>query len=192
MNFEELLEFIEQKMKLSHVYQPLLIGLLIRAGGTATLRSLARDFASADEANVSFYENRIKQMPVKVLASHGVIKRTGELVSLEVSKLSFEQKSSLLAACETRMAKFTKERGLSTWTGMLNFDPIEESLRYEVLKRDRVCCLCGATKDDSILQVDHIKPRSLGGTNDLSNLQTLCAPCNRGKSNRDDESFVSE
>ena len=31
------------------------------------------------------------------------------------------------------------------------------------------------------LQVDHIKPRSLGGTNDLENLQTLCSPCHQIK-----------
>jgi len=58
-------------------------------------------------------------------------------------------------------------------------------VRYEVLKRDRRCVLCGAGRDDEMLQVDHIVPRSKGGSNKISNLQTLCAPCNRGKSNRD-------
>jgi 5-methylcytosine-specific restriction endonuclease McrA len=37
-----------------------------------------------------------------------------------------------------------------------------------------------------LLHVDHIKPRSLGGTNDPDNLQTLCRKCNIGKSNKDD------
>lgn len=34
------------------------------------------------------------------------------------------------------------------------------------------------------LTVDHIRPRSRGGTNDLTNLQILCRNCNSSKKNR--------
>jgi 5-methylcytosine-specific restriction endonuclease McrA len=62
-------------------------------------------------------------------------------------------------------------------------------LRFEILKRDRVCQLCGVGRNDAVLEVDHIVPRSKGGSNDPDNLQVLCARCNRGKSNRDDTDF---
>ena len=37
--------------------------------------------------------------------------------------------------------------------------------------------------DDMKMEVDHIRPWSQGGSDDLYNLQPLCKPCNRSKSN---------
>jgi ATP adenylyltransferase len=51
------------------------------------------------------------------------------------------------------------------------------------------CALCGATSAEGRIEVDHIIPRSKGGTNDISNLQALCDECNRGKSNTDATDF---
>lgn len=62
-------------------------------------------------------------------------------------------------------------------------------LRYQVLNRDRRCLLCGATKDDTKLHVDHIVPWSQGGPTELDNLQTLCVRCNVGKGNRATDDF---
>ncbi|MDR3230046.1 MAG: HNH endonuclease [Synergistaceae bacterium] len=48
------------------------------------------------------------------------------------------------------------------------------------------CCSCGRTPKDGVsLEVDHIMPRSRGGTDDPENLQIPCKKCNIGKSNRD-------
>ena len=44
MTFKRLKDFITHKMRMSHVYQPLLIRSLIDAGGSATLRQLAQSF----------------------------------------------------------------------------------------------------------------------------------------------------
>lgn len=64
-------------------------------------------------------------------------------------------------------------------------NPISQSLRHEVFKRDDYKCVeCGATKEDTRLHIDHILPVSQGGTDELSNLQTLCETCNLAKSNR--------
>jgi ATP adenylyltransferase len=37
MTCEELLDFIDNRMQMSHIYQPLMIRALVDAGGTATL-----------------------------------------------------------------------------------------------------------------------------------------------------------
>lgn len=61
------------------------------------------------------------------------------------------------------------------------------ALRWQVFQRDNwKCCACGRVSAHGvILHVDHIIPRSKGGTDSLDNLQTLCSECNLGKSNRD-------
>ena len=62
---------------------------------------------------------------------------------------------------------------------------ISSSVRVDVLKRDRFSCVfCGTTAKETQLQIDHIIPFSKGGSNNISNLQTLCVECNRGKSDR--------
>ena len=37
-----------------------------------------------------------------------------------------------------------------------------------------------------VWEVDHIKPKSIGGKNDINNLQIMCPPCNRKKGNREE------
>jgi hypothetical protein len=60
-------------------------------------------------------------------------------------------------------------------------------LRFRVMKRDNFTCrACGARpalKPGLLLHVDHIEPWSRGGETVEENLQTLCEPCNLGKSN---------
>jgi hypothetical protein len=64
-------------------------------------------------------------------------------------------------------------------------NPLDSKLRHECFKRDGYKCVeCGATKDQKMLHADHIIPVSQGGTDELSNLQTLCADCNLAKYNR--------
>lgn len=57
--------------------------------------------------------------------------------------------------------------------------------RFEILSRDGFSCqYCRASGDGVELHVDHIHPRSLGGSNDASNLITACKECNLGKGAR--------
>lgn len=61
--------------------------------------------------------------------------------------------------------------------------PLPKGNRHEVFKSDNFkCAECGAGNEKTVLHVDHILPISKGGTDELSNLRTLCAQCNREKS----------
>lgn len=191
MKFEELSGFIEKRMKMTHIYQPLLIKVLIDAGGSATLRQIALDFLVQDESQILYYEDRIENMPVPVLKRHGVVSREKNLVSLSVEKLTFEQKAHIKMLCERKIQEFVKKKGLAIWDyRMLDTETIPDSIRYQVLiESGGRCALCRATKDERPLYVDHIKPRSEGGVTVRENLQVLCSKCDRSKGNKDYTDF---
>ena len=70
---------------------------------------------------------------------------------------------------------------------------VRKKIRFEVFKRDKFTCqYCGRSAPDVVLQVDHIKPMSKGGGDDILNLATSCFDCNSGKSNRtlDNDSVI--
>lgn len=69
---------------------------------------------------------------------------------------------------------------------------ISAKLRAQVLDRNGFTCqMCGLTPGDIDphtkrkvrLHIGHIKDRSLGGKEELSNLRTLCSTCNQGAKN---------
>ena len=64
-----------------------------------------------------------------------------------------------------------------------------EVREYLLEKFNRTCVYCGAK--DTPLEVEHIKPKSKGGSNRISNLAIACVPCNQAKSNLDIEEFLT-
>ena len=72
---------------------------------------------------------------------------------------------------------------------------ISKKIRFEIFKRDKFACqFCGNSAPNSILEIDHLKPVSKGGNNDIMNLVTSCYDCNRGKSAKElsDDSVIKK
>ena len=62
---------------------------------------------------------------------------------------------------------------------------IPVSVRFDILERDQFTCrFCGKRAPETELEVDHIHPRSKGGSDATDNLVTACRDCNRGKGDR--------
>jgi 5-methylcytosine-specific restriction enzyme A len=65
------------------------------------------------------------------------------------------------------------------WSGTTAMPPGWHTTQPAVLDRDHhTCQTCGATATT----VDHITPRSAGGTDDPSNLRALCTACHLTRS----------
>jgi len=65
-----------------------------------------------------------------------------------------------------------------------------EVREYVLEKWNRTCAYCGQT--DVPLEIDHIHPRSRGGTDRVSNLTLACHVCNQKKGARPIEEFLSK
>jgi 5-methylcytosine-specific restriction protein A len=58
-----------------------------------------------------------------------------------------------------------------------------DRLRKQVLTREPLCRMCHVKgRVTAATEVDHIKPKAKGGTDELSNLQPACQPCHKAKS----------
>ncbi|NJN29521.1 MAG: HNH endonuclease [Synechococcales cyanobacterium RM1_1_8] len=65
-----------------------------------------------------------------------------------------------------------------------------EVREYLLEKWGRQCAYCGAK--DTPLEVEHIHPKSKGGSNRISNLSMACHDCNQTKGNSDIRDFLSQ
>ena len=90
MTLDALLQFLRREIRMSHIYQPLLIRTLLDNGGFCTRRQLALALLMQDESQIEYYEKRLRDMPLPVLRRRGVISESDGIVRLEVDKLSLQ------------------------------------------------------------------------------------------------------
>jgi diadenosine tetraphosphate (Ap4A) HIT family hydrolase/5-methylcytosine-specific restriction endonuclease McrA len=192
MRFEDVLQFIERDMRMSHVYQPVMLRTLLDQGGRATIQEVARALLNEDRSQLEYYSEITKYMVGRVLTNRGVVKRDGSYYELlGHAALTPEQIEQLKAACDRKLAEYVEKRGDAIWEHRRQSGGyISGTIRYDVLKSAKFRCeLCGVSADERALEVDHITPRNRGGTDEIINLQALCYSCNSMKRDRDDTDF---
>ena len=63
-------------------------------------------------------------------------------------------------------------------------------LKQQLMRRQNSrCAYCGNRFSVQYFDIDHMVPAAIGGSNDASNLQVLCGPCNRRKGDQTDQEF---
>ncbi len=194
MKHEELAQFIKKKMRMSHIYQPVLLITLLENDGKCHESKIAEELLSYDKSQIEYYTTITNNMVGKVLRNHEIVTRdnsTKEYLLTDVDSFSSEERKNLIKLCKSRLVAFIEKRGKSVYSHRRKSTGyISGTIRYEVLKRAKFRCeLCGISAGEKALEVDHILPRNHGGSDDISNFQSLCYSCNAMKRDRDDTDF---
>jgi len=191
--FIALRDFIQTRMKMSHIYQPAMLLRLFENGGQASIRDIAKDLLSHDVSQIEYYEEITKNMVGQVLSKrHDIVEKSGSQFSIKAfEELDATEVQQLIDLCKAKIKIYVEKRGDKIWKHRSIGDGyVSGTIKYEVLKRARFRCeLCGISADKRALEVDHIIPRSKGGSDDISNFQALCYQHNAMKNNRDDTDF---
>ena len=191
--FTNLFDFLHNKMRMAHVYQPTMIKELLQRNGRATVRQIATQLLLQDRSQLEYYEHITKNMVGKVLVKNRAIadKQDDEYSLNGFGELSPAEISQLSEICDSKIREYVESRGPAIWAHRKkSAGYISGTTRYEVLKRAKFRCeLCGISAEKKALEVDHILPRNKGGSDDITNLQSLCYSCNAMKRDRDDVDF---
>jgi diadenosine tetraphosphate (Ap4A) HIT family hydrolase/5-methylcytosine-specific restriction endonuclease McrA len=194
MTYEQLAEFVDRGMRMSHIYQPVMLIELLEGGGRLKDDIIARRLLAHDQSQIDYYTRITNNMVGRVLRKRGIVERDRskkEYTLLDFEALDSNQIEDLVARCEGRLQSYIDSRGDRIYQHRRQSSGyISGTLRYEILKRAKFRCeLCGISAEEKALEVDHILPRNHGGSDDLSNLQALCYSCNAMKRDRDDTDF---
>jgi ATP adenylyltransferase len=137
-SFERLRDFIQKRMRMSHIYQPVMIRELLINGGKASIRSIASAFLSRDESQLEYYEQITKNMPGRVLTKHGIVERDGDhyRFAIEPPSLSTNGRDELVRLCDEAIGDYLQKRGAAIYDHRRTaLGDISGTIRYEVLKR---------------------------------------------------------
>ena len=106
MKYNELLKFINIKMKMSHVYQPVMIKSLLQNEGELSDYEIAKRLLNYDISQIEYYQNIVNQMVGKVLRSHSVVIKDKKYKLLDYDSLTSDQKEELIKLCNDKITDF--------------------------------------------------------------------------------------
>ena len=179
-------------MRMSHIYQPVMLMTLLKEGGVASIETLSKTLLIEDKSQQEYYSNITKNMVGRVLKSHGIVQKDRKSFKLrDYETYTEEQRIELIQICQEKLNEYIEKRGKRIFEHRRkSAGYISGSIRYNVLKEAKFRCeLCGISADTKALEVDHIIPRNKGGSDEMNNLQALCYSCNAMKRDKDSTDF---
>ena len=97
--YKTLKNYIQNKMKMSHIYQPVMLSVLLHSKGKSSVNNIAKEFT--------------KIMPGKVLVNNlSIIKKNKNIFKIEnFSDLSTYEIQELNKLCELKIKNYINKRG---------------------------------------------------------------------------------
>lgn len=192
MPFDTIKKYLQEQMKMSHVYQPVMLKRLLLGSGLAKAEEIALDLVQNDLSQIEYYTDRVHNMVGRVLRKNGLVDRDKSLYCLkDYQILNNHEIQELIDICDEKIKNYVQKRDITIWDHRRrNRRPINGSIRYQVLNRAHNRCeLCGISSDIKALEVDHVVPKNWSGVDEIHNYQALCYSCNANKRDSDDTDF---
>ena len=105
--YQRLRETIAERMRMSHVYQPLMLMELLGRRSPAPAQDVARRILGEDVTQIEYYTERVKRMVGKVLTGNGITRYDqGAYDLVGGEELSDAERDVLLQLCRQRLDAF--------------------------------------------------------------------------------------
>ena len=75
MTYDELVDFISNRMRMSHIYQPVMLISLLKNGGVCHESVIAKEILIHDQSQVEYYTRITNNMVGRVLRNHEIVER---------------------------------------------------------------------------------------------------------------------
>jgi hypothetical protein len=112
MTYEQLADFVQNRMRMSHIYQPVMLLALLQHGGECSETEIAKAISMHDPTQIEYYEAITRNMVGRVLTRHGVVKRDGKRFTLLSARpLSKEQREELRKLLKEKLDQYIAKRG---------------------------------------------------------------------------------
>lgn len=110
--FNDLKQFIDREMRMSQVYQPVMLEVRLCNGGKATVQEIAQAILDRDPTQIEYYSEVVKRMVGKVLTNnHGITRKVGQTYELIGMDQFDEAEVELLPAlCQSKIDAFEDQR----------------------------------------------------------------------------------
>lgn len=141
-------DFVENRMRMSHIYQPVMLIALLENQGVCADTEIAERLLMRDESQIDYYRNITNNMVGKVLRKHGLVERDKTTKTYHLKNfegLSEAEINKLIEMCRHKLMEFLNRRGKLVYQHRRkSAGYISGTIRYEILKRARFRCeLCG-------------------------------------------------
>ena len=115
--FDKPSNFILNQMRMSHIYQPVMLIEILKTNGSASTKEIAKALLGYDVSQVDYYEHITKNMVGKVLTtSRGITSKDKNQYHLnEFENLNAEEIKKLISFCEDKIENFIEKRGNRVW-----------------------------------------------------------------------------